>query len=490
MSLSPSRARTRLVSVAVPLLALVLGLAVGPSPTADARPAPASKVAARATGVLQEDAVRDAVSWLHGRVGRTTHLVTAPPHRVKVRVATGPGRKARWVRRAKPGPAYPGLSIDVVLALRRLDPGGAVQAAMVKALEDVSSRYVSYRFGPLQGRYAEATARMLYVAATSGIPVRRFGDGTLRRTMVRMTHLEAGDPQRGRVVDTGWGGDTSSTVSQAAAVQALAAVDSKHLPVVARFLAKQACPAGHFRLVMDSPDYTCKGSNELRNRVANVDATAVAILALRTARAHGVRHLSDEIAAASSWLARRVQPNGGVFDDPYDAHVNARSTALAALALKATGRLGPAGNAAAWLLRNQVDARMVERHPVLKGQLGAVALDRASLLRAQREGITRGQRKAWVQSTALGAPGLTALLPARRLSVHAANSTSGFVVTVSGLVVGERYVVKRNGKTVSAGKAGPLGKLRLVLPRARKGTTIQAWGNRKVRTGVTVVSRR
>ena len=340
-------ARSRLVLVAIPLLALLLGLLAGPA-------TPAASARASAGSVLREDAVRASVSWLQRRVG-SSHLVTAPGRTVKVKVER-PGKKARWVRRTRPGPAYPGLSIDVVMALRRLDPGGDTQAAMVKALQGVTRPYVSYRVGALRGRYAEATARMLLVAATSGIPVRKYADGSLRRSLAKMIYKEKSPllrAQRGRVVDSGWGGDTSNTISQAAAVQALAAIDSKYLPIAARFLAKQSCPAGHFRWRMDSPDFTCKGSNELRNRVSSTDSTAAAILALRAARAHGVRHLGDEIAAASAWLGRRVKKSGGVAEDD---EINAASTALAALALKATGRLGPAGNAAAWLLRHTWEA--------------------------------------------------------------------------------------------------------------------------------------
>jgi hypothetical protein len=288
------------------------------------------------------------------------------------------------VTRSRPGPAYPSDSIDALMALRRLDPGGATQAAIAKGLQREAVQYVTYQVGPVRGRYVEATARAVIVAARSGIPMRKYADGSLRRSLAKMVRKGPGDPQRGRLVDSGWGGDRSNTISQAWAVRALAAVDSKYLPIAARFLAKQSCPAGHFRLLMDSPDYTCKGSNELRNRVANTEATALAILALREARAHGVRHLDDELAEATRWLSRQVRASGGVAEDDV---VNARTTGLAAIALQAAGRVGPAGTAAGWLLRHQVDGAMVARHKTLRRQRGAIAYDNAVLARAKRQGI-------------------------------------------------------------------------------------------------------
>ncbi|GAA1918387.1 hypothetical protein [Nocardioides marmoribigeumensis] len=487
----------RAAVLAVPLLALVVGLLAAPALTGGAQARPRA-----ATSVRSEAAVVDSVAWLERRVGDSTHLVNAPSRRAKVRVvlpARSPqsgkagkkatGKRVRWVTRSVPGPAYPSLSVDVAMALRRLDPGDGTRLAMVKALQAPSRRYVHYREGELQGRYAEATARMVYLAATSGLRLSSYADGRLRRSLAGMIYQVERSPQRGRVMDSGWGGDTSDTISQAWAVQALAAVHSRSLPIVARFLARQACPAGHFRPMLDSADYTCKGSTEMRNRISSVDSTAMAILALRAARSQGVRHLGDEIVAASRWLARQVGPNGGVAEDEGQP-VNARSTALAAIALKATGRLGPAGNAATWLLRHQVDDRMIKHHPVLRGQRGAIAWSRRALVRAQRVGITRATRKSWVQSTSLAAPGLTALLPERTLGVSATRWHRKLLVRLSGLAVGERYALERDGKVVASGTAGARGRVQVVLRATRRTTRLVAFGNRKGRAGVTVVSSR
>jgi hypothetical protein len=238
---------------------------------------------------------------------------------------------------------------------------------------------------------------------------------------------------------------------------------------------------------MDSPDYTCKGSAEQRNRMSSVDATASAILALRAARSHGVKHLDDEIYWASRWLARQVPPSGGVAEA---GEVNPRTTALTALALKATGRLGAAGNAAAWLLRHQVDTRMVRRNPALRGPLGAIAWDNKVLARAKREGITYASRKSCIRATAAGAPGLAALLPAHTVTIRTAVRGKRLVVRLSGLVAGEHYVLERDGRVVASGFAKGLGHVAVKLRKPRRDVRLQAWGSRKVRTGVTVVSSR
>jgi hypothetical protein len=467
----------RAVLGTVCLLALVLGLLAGPVPS----PATAAPAAA---ATLREDAVVESTSWLERRVG-PGRLVTAPARHVKVKVRSG--KKVRWVRRTRPGSPYAGVSIDVLTALRRLDPESRTPVAMVRALQRPADRYASYTIGALRGRYAEATARLVAAAASSGIPLGEYADGTLRRTLAAMVVKSRRSPQRGRVVDSGWGGDTSNTLSQAAAVRALAAVDSRHLPIVARFLAKQSCEAGHFRLSVDSPDFTCRGSKEARNRTPDLEATAAAVLALRTARAHGVRRLDDEISAASAWLSRRVRLNGRV---GRAGEADARTSGLVVLALRATGRRGAAGNAAAWLLRHQVDETMIRRHPALRGQRGAIALNRKVLVRAQHRGIRRADRKLWLQSTAAAAPALTALLPARQLTVRATPRGKRLVVRVTGLVVGERFTLHRNGRAVASGRAEAPGVARVVLRAPRGKVRLEAHGNRRVRAGVTVVSRR
>ena len=454
------------------LLALVLGVLAGP--------------AATASSADPGDRAAETVSWLQRRVA-STGLVTGPARHERVKVRKGPGRKARWVRRTQPGPAYAGLSIEVLTALRRLDPGGRTQADVVRALEGPAERYVGFDYGVLSGRYVEATARLLHVVATSSVPVREFADGSLKRSLVAMVRKRRGDPQRGRAVDSGWGGDTSSTVSQAAAVQALAAVDSRYLPMAARFLAKQSCTNGHFRQQMDSPDYTCKGSTQGRNRVGGVESTASAVIALVAARRAGVRGLDDEIGLGARWLGRRVARNGSVAEDEV---ADVRATAMAALALKAAGKPGPAGNAAAWLLRLQVDKPMVQRHRALRGQRGAIAWDRRTLQRAQRDGIGRAERKRWTRSTAIGASGLSVLLPERRLEVRAANRRKQLAVRVLGLVAGERYVLRRNGRLVAQGRVPADGKVVVSLGKARADTRLVVRGSHPGRSGVTVVSPR
>ena len=489
----PGRVRARALPL-VTLVAVVAGLLAGPAvtggDTGSARAAQRTSSVARPT---QDDSVLAALAWLQGRVSPDTHLVNAPARTVKVRrtVVKRVGHKTvtrvRWVRRSVPGAVRPSASIDVIMALRRLDPGGTTQTVMARALQPEAEDFVQWRFGPFVGRRADASARMLSVAASSGVPLRRYADGSLRRALTRMVVTRKKDPQRGRVVDSGWGGDTSDTISQALAVQALAAVDSKYLPLAARFLAKQSCLLGFFRREMDSPDYTCRGSKAPRNRVSDVEATARAVLALNAARAHGVQRLDPVISAASLWLRARVRPNGAVVDH---GDVNSLTTAWAALALRATGRLGAAGNAAAWLRRLQVDDRMIRRHPALRGLRGAITWDRDALAHAQRKGLTRLQRKRWVISTALAAPGLTALLPPRTLGVSGHNGRRRLVVAVSGLAAGEKFVLRRGGRVLYAGTAAARGVARVRLHKAHGDVRIRVVGSRPERAGVTVVSSR
>lgn len=448
---------------------------------------PAS-AASLGSGGRSEPAAAQSVSWLVRQVG-DNHLVTGPQERYRVRVVRPGGKGKRWVVRTRAGRPYAALSVDVVHALRRLRPGADLQRDMVRALEPRAVGYVGYRIGVLKGRRVDAVARMVELAATAGIPLRSYADGSLKRTLQAMVRTGRDNLARGRVVDSGWAGDKSNTVTQAAAVQALAATRSRYLPIAARFLAKQACPGGHFRLSMDSPDFTCAGSRRARNRVASTDATASAVLALRVAHRAGVKGLRVPIRRGAAWLVRVQRPGGGMAEL---GHVNARSTALTALALKATGRRGAAANAAAWLQRHQVDRAMVRSAPRLKRVLGAIAPDSRALRQARAHGVGAAARKQWVRSTAVSAAGLVAILPARRLQVRVGKHRlpGGRVrVAVVGLQPHETFDVRRKGVKVVAGRVGRDGVARGVVRLPGKGRTIrlEATGSRAVRTGSAVI---
>jgi hypothetical protein len=375
-----------------------------------------------------------------------------------------------------------GLSLDVLLALQEIGARPAARTSIIDAFAADPEAYIS-AYGT---RTAGGTGKLATAVGLEGGNPRAFGGVDLIARITSLLSTRRGEVGRG--VDSG-SGEYSNTIGQAWIVRALTAANAAKKSDATRFLLQQQCAAGYFRLTLESATatsaYTCDRAASA-DRSPSVDATALALQALEVAQAGGVPGLGDDIADAAGWLVRR-QGATGFFSDQGTA--NSNSTGLAASALATAGRPGPAGNAAAWLLAQQVTDSMASRHPALSGDSGALAFNSTALAAAKKDGITAETQDQFRRATAQAAPGLNALLPATTLRVTAPSTYqhggSTRTVTTTGLRAGERFTTRLGTARKVRGVADSTGTAtaRLRLPRATRNYIVTTTGSRAVRAG-------
>ncbi len=282
-----------------------------------------------------------------------------------------------------------GLTVDTYFGLVGADNHRKSARKVLRTVSEHVREYVSYR-GDF---YAGALAKTLLARRVGGLPAGvEQANLNLRR---KLMSLIAGN---GRVQDSG-DTDYSNTITQSLAVLGLAR--SGELPrLTARFLLRQQCEAGYFRLEMSAAGCDSDGGS------ADVDATGYALQALRIAR----RERGDVVPAgaisdAGAWLASEQKSNGAFNGSGPTAGANTNSTGLAAQALSAVDRNGAARQAADWIARQQLTRSDTAGSPARK-DLGAIAYNRADYEAALSDGITRNKRDVWRRSTPQAISGL------------------------------------------------------------------------------------
>lgn len=305
-----------------------------------------------------------------------------------------------------------GLTLDVFFALKELGVKGTVRRGIISAMEAETGAYITNG----DYRYAGATGKLLTAVLARGLDPSTYSDYDLVAELEALVHTEA-DAQQGRASDTydatdPWQGDYSNTVGQSFVVRGLAGVGSELADETVRFLLKQQCAEGFFRVSMESVDHTCDAGTA-KQSAPSVDATASAVMALLEVQRIGVEGVREAkvdaaLQRAGKWLVTK-QADNGAFRDAGVA--NSNSTGLAAQALAALGRVRPAVKAAAWLSSLQVTGKLVRTTAFRERDRGAVAPDRAALVEGEDEGITRDVRYRWHRSTAQAAVGLDYIAP-------------------------------------------------------------------------------
>ena len=294
-----------------------------------------------------------------------------------------------------------GLTLDVYFAFKDLGVKDARREAILDALETRVEDYVT-SFGQT---YAGSLAKLVTAVQRQQRDLATYEDGDLLTRLEAMVH-QGGDAD-GLAQHPSAPGTTNS-IGQSFAVQALARGASGQAADATRFLLKQQCDQGFFRVYTKSSDRTCDGGTEEQSG-PSVDATAFAVQALLVddRRDVGVRQrrIDRALAAAESWLARKQRDTGAFREDGV---ANSNSTGLAAAALADLGRPGRADEAAEWLRKRQV-TRELAQDGALGGERGAVAFDVPAFAGAVEDGITRGVRYQWRRATAQAAAGLDAL---------------------------------------------------------------------------------
>jgi hypothetical protein len=288
-----------------------------------------------------------------------------------------------------------GLSIDTAFALRAI--GG--HRTEVRQVRHAMSHHVGDYIGAGSEHYAGPTAKLLVLAETTGGDPTSFGGVNLIRKLNRQV-TKSGDA-KGRIADTSKYGDYANTVGQILAVRGLTAAKSGQAVPARRFLLKQQCRQGYFRLNFSKITATHQGCR--RTSPADPDTTAYAVIQLwKTSR--GNARFRGALKDAVTWLARQQRRNGSYVGGTSTATPNTNSTGLAAWALGLTGHCSAAGAAATWVAGLQVGAEPAGSK--LAGERGAIAYDKRSLKAGRHDGIVDATQDQWRRATSQAAPGL------------------------------------------------------------------------------------
>lgn len=290
-----------------------------------------------------------------------------------------------------------GLTIDTGLALHELS-----ERRTVRRIRGAVAPAIAGYTAPGDERYSGATAKALVWAQASGADPRSYGGVDLVRQLNSLVSTDA--PTLGRIADRSEYGDFANTIGQAFAVRGLWNAKSRKRQAAFGYLLKQQCRAGYFRINLpaaDAPSQTCNAG--YGGKAADTDATAMAVLALKTLPQRSTK-VRRSLRRATSWLRDHQKRNGSFTGGPSTHVSNANSTGLAAWALGEVGACGRAERAARWVRKIQVRGD-VSGTPYA-GDKGAVAYDRAAYRAGTADGITVEARDQWRRTTAQAAVGL------------------------------------------------------------------------------------
>lgn len=281
-----------------------------------------------------------------------------------------------------------GLTADTGMALKVLGGHSRALTQVKRALaRNVDNWTTGAAFGS-SDIYAGSVAKAVVFAQTTGARPKDFGGVNLVKRLDARVSSEPGIA--GRIQDKTADTDYANTLGQAYAAAGLTRAGSGKAKSAVRFLLKQQCDAGFFRLYFaakSAKDQTCDGAAR-KDRAPDTDATAIAVLNLQSIK-HPSRAVKRSIADALTWLVHHQKRNGSFEGGPTTSASNTNSTGLAAWALSKGGKCRAADNATDWVAG-------------LQKKNGAIAYDRAAFER----GINDETRDQWRRATAQAAPGL------------------------------------------------------------------------------------
>ncbi len=174
-----------------------------------------------------------------------------------------------------------GLTLDFARALSRTGGHDDVADRTLEAMTDPREveGYLSFYDEKKNGRYAGATAKLIYTVVAADRDLAAYREGLVEDLTAMV--VETG-PEAGRAKDTG-PTDYSNTIGQAYVVRALAITETQdELAGTLEFLLDQQCDDGWFRESLEAgPDgeHRCE-AQQRSERTPSVDATAHALMAL------------------------------------------------------------------------------------------------------------------------------------------------------------------------------------------------------------------
>jgi hypothetical protein len=296
-----------------------------------------------------------------------------------------------------------GLTLDFGFGLKALGGHGAtVRAIRDEMTEHVASYTTDADFGPGKDRYAGPIAKLAAYAQATGADPRDYGGTDLIKQL--NARVANKGPIAGRIRDKG-ASDFANTIGQAYAARALKLTGSRKAGRAIRFLLKQQCAAGFFRLNFAAPGakkQSCDAAPKAK-KAPDTDVTALAVINLRAIpfkqRSKAVKSAIND---ATAWLKKKQKKNGSFGGGTSTEKSNANSTGLAGWALGDSGACRPAARAARWVRNLQVPPSATAP---LDGEVGAIAYDRAGY-NAGEDGIDNTERDQWRRTSAQAGPAL------------------------------------------------------------------------------------
>ena len=262
------------------------------------------------------------------------------------------------------GVGYPdqGLTIDAVFAFaaaKVADDAAARATAWLARPENVTA----YIGDGGEEAYSGPTAKLLLAAQVRRADPRSFGGVDLP---ARLRSLLT---PSGRFTDRSAFGDFSNAFGQSYAILALNRTAAKAPASASAYLAGQQCADGGVPITF-----------ELTPCVGDVDATALAVQALRSAGRGTAAH------RGVAWLASKQQPGGGLAAGDGTGTPNANSTGVAGQAFADARRVLPALKAGLYLAKLQVRCAgaVADRGAIPFDATGA---DPATTARATAQGV-------------------------------------------------------------------------------------------------------
>ncbi len=294
-----------------------------------------------------------------------------------------------------------GLTLDVGLGLTGLGLGNSSVTAIDAAMRlNLKSYTTGVDWGAKSDRYAGAIAKALTFAAQVGADPTSYGGVNLVRQLNKRVIKHA--PSKGRIKDKG-ATDYANVVGQVFAVQGLAATSSGQRRNTLRFLLKQQCDQGYFRLDFTPrkkwKNQSCDGGNPTTISAPDTDTTALAVIGL-VALGSDQPSVRQAITTAKRWLKKQQKGNGSFGGGTSTEGSNSNSTGLAGWALASTRSCGAAARAAQWVESLQLSGGAVTNED------GAIAYNRAEYAAALSAGIPVAADDQWRRATAQAAPAL------------------------------------------------------------------------------------
>jgi hypothetical protein len=299
-----------------------------------------------------------------------------------------------------------GLTADTALALKAIGGHGTQLRQIRTALsERVDNWTTDVDFGSRDDVYSGSVAKAIVLAQTTGGNPRAFGGVDLVKRLQPLVSTAA--PTVGRIHDT-TPTDYANTIGQSFAARGLAVAGAAKAPSATKFLLRQQCSQGFFRLNFAKPTASRQGcdAGTATASAPDTDVTALAVINLRALPMKS-RAVKAAIADATGWLKRHQKSNGSFGGGPATEASNTNSTGLASWALAGVGACTRASKAAAWV-RDLTVRGDVSGTP-LAGEKGAIAYDRSAYRAGQADGITMQSQDQWRRAASQAAPALANL---------------------------------------------------------------------------------